>query len=335
MQVVKDTSRTLDNNRCPQSSGEGGLSVDNMVLDQLKRSAAIPSMPQVAIRFLEIIQEPDFEFEDVVEVFSTDPGATSDILRLANSPLFGVTRQITSLHHALILLGLKRVRSLVLGRYIVDSIDQKSVPNLDTSYYWRRSINTAVLAARLADVLDSQVREEAFVCGLLADMGVVILADVLKDQYQPVVAEYRPGGPANFAQMEQEAIGLTHGQASALVLEYWKLPDMICEAVRCHPWETWKEGDSRLGRIVGASNQISKYLCENPGELDTAAAQCQNILEDLELSPNVLVQGLGDLEDQIRELTQVLRLDVPPSNVYRLMAQKLGEKLDESSSVVN
>jgi HD-like signal output (HDOD) protein len=309
--------------------------VDNIVLDQLKRSAAIPSMPQVAIRFLEIIQEPDFEFEDVVEVFSTDPGATSDILRLANSPLFGVTRQITSLHHALILLGLKRVRSLVLGRYIVDSIDQKSVPNLDTSYYWRRSINTAVLAARLADVLDSQMREEAFVCGLLADMGVVILADVLKDRYQSIVSQYRPGGPTDFAQLEQENIGLTHGQASALVLEYWKLPDVICQAVRCHSWETLQQGDPLLGWIVGAADRISKHLCENPKELDTAAAQCQNVLGALDLSPNVLVQGLADLEDQIKELTQVLRLDVAPSNVYRLMAQKLGEKLDENSSVMN
>ena len=66
--------------------------MDHVVLDLLKRTTAIPSMPQVAVRFLEIVQQPDFDFNEVVEIFSTDSGSTSDILRLANSPLFGVTR---------------------------------------------------------------------------------------------------------------------------------------------------------------------------------------------------------------------------------------------------
>ena len=75
----------------------------NDVLETLKRSAVVPSMPQVVTRFLEIIQDPDFNYNQLVEVLGADPGTTSEVLRLANSALFGVTRQITSLRQALTL----------------------------------------------------------------------------------------------------------------------------------------------------------------------------------------------------------------------------------------
>lgn len=306
--------------------------MDNIVLDLLKRSAAIPSMPQVAVRFLEIIHEPEFDFDEIVKVFRTDPGSTSDILRLANSPLFGVTRQITSLQHALVLLGLKRVRSLVLGRYIVDSIDKKSSAALDTSYYWRRSINTAVLSARLTDVLDPKLREEAFIAGLLSDLGVVIMTEVLKERYQPIVEEYRPGGRVDLACMEQELIGITHAQASALVLENWQLPEVVCEAVRCHPLETAGEDEPLLARIVGTADRVSKYLCENPASIENVADQCRRLMDDLDLSPQVLIQALGDLEQQIKEFATMLRLDVSPSNIYELLAQRISEKILEGSA---
>ncbi len=303
--------------------------MDHVVLDLLKRTTAIPSMPQVAVRFLEIVQQPDFDFDEIVEIFSTDPGSTSDILRLANSPLFGVTRRITSLHHALILLGIKRVRTLVLGRYIVDSIDRKIVAGLDTAYYWRRSINTAVLSARLADVLDPRHREEAFIAGLLADIGVVILNEVLHDKYLPLLEQYRPGGQTHLAAMETEQIGIHHGQASALVLEHWQLPEIVCETVRWHPHPVKEIQDRPLARLVAAADQIAKYLCESPEHLDKVAMDCAWLMHELQLETSLLAQALPDSQIRIKEFADLLRLDIIDSGIYDLLAQQLSQKLLE------
>ena len=101
------------------------------VLDTLKRSAAVPSMPQVVLRFLEIMQDPEFDYTDLVRVLSADPGTVSEVLRLANSALFGVRHKVVSTHQALTLLGPKRTRSLLLGRYLVDSMTEKRVAGLD------------------------------------------------------------------------------------------------------------------------------------------------------------------------------------------------------------
>ncbi|MGD2110653.1 MAG: HDOD domain-containing protein, partial [Phycisphaerae bacterium] len=85
------------------------------VLETIKKSAAVPSMPQVVLRFLEIMQDPGFEYRDLVKVLSADAGTVSEVLRLANSALFGVRNKVVSLQQALTLLGPKRTRSLLLG----------------------------------------------------------------------------------------------------------------------------------------------------------------------------------------------------------------------------
>lgn len=308
--------------------------MDTTVLELLKRSAAIPSMPQVAIRFLEIVQEPDFEYSDVVEVLSGDPGMASEILRLANSALFGVTREVTSLNQALSLLGIKRVRSLVLGRYIVDSINHKRGATVDPSYYWRRSVTSAVLAARLADTVDSGDREEAFIAGLLADIGVVILDEALPEQYRSVSEQYGPGGKADLADTEQMLMQTTHAEISAAVLEHWQLPEKICSAVRSHPWDVEVKDRPTLALVVGAADRMSKRLCESPTDTQAILDDGRSIVERLGIESQELAQCLEEIEPQIQEFASLLGIDIIGSEVYVLAARSIRDKLAQPASQV-
>ena len=129
------------------------------VLELIKKCAAVPSMPQVVTRFLEVMQDPNFDYNDLSKVLAADPGTVSEILRLCNSALFGVARKVVSLRQALTLLGPKRTRSLLLGRYLVDALAQKPAPGLDMSYFWRRSLAASVVASQLADAILPRHRE--------------------------------------------------------------------------------------------------------------------------------------------------------------------------------
>ncbi len=301
--------------------------MDNAILDLIKRSAAIPSMPQVAARFLEIIQDPDFEYRDVVELLSTDPGMTGEILRLANSPLFGVTRKITSLAQALTLLGLKRIRSLVLGRYIVDNIDKKKPAVIKMGYYWRRSLTTAVLANHLAERIDPKLREEAFTAGLLADIGIIILDETLPDRFKPIALEYRPQGRTPLWDLEHETLSVTHGAVSALVLEDWRLPDSVCAAVARHSDPPAKEADAcpPLGRVIRAADSIGKFLCEEPTDLDRVGAGCIEASAEIAVESQSLARILSEIEPQIAEFASILRIEAGPSQIYGALAEKLRE----------
>lgn len=307
--------------------------MDTTILDLVKRSAAIPSMPQVAVRFLEIIQDPDFDYREVVEVLSSDPGTTSEILRLANSSLFGVTRKVTALPHAMTLLGIKRVRSLVLGRYIVESLSKKGCASVEPAYYWRRSLTMAVLAARLADAIMPDRREEAFIAGLLADIGIVILDDTVPGKYRPIAEQYKPGGNPDLALAENVLLNTTHGQVSALVLDHWKLPEAVCEAVRWHPWESREQGRNALADLIGAADRIGKRLCETPVDIDAVIADCREIAHVMNLAPETLARSLTEIEQHIADLSELLKIDVISSQVYELIATRIRESLIHRQTV--
>jgi HD-like signal output (HDOD) protein len=302
------------------------------ILETIKESAAVPSMPQVVSRFLEIMQDPGFDYGDLVKVLSVDPGTVSEILRLVNSALFGVRQKIVSLRQALTLLGPKRTRSLLLGRFLVDTISQKQVTGLDMSYFWRRSLASSVVASRFAEAVSPRYRDETFIAALLADIGIPILAEAMPAQYEWIVSEYAPHGACVTPEQEQDAVEVTHAQVSAMVLAYWTLPESVTNAVNLQHSSNPGDGEAAtVARILNASDRIAKLLCEIPDAEDVAVV-CAEATAFVDVSLDTLVKLLPTIESDIEELADVLRIDVIPSNVYALIAKSIQEKLTSPAS---
>lgn len=297
------------------------------ILDTIKKSAAVPSIPQVVTRFLEIMQDPKFTYEDLVRALAADVGTVTDILRLVNSALFGVRQKILSLRQALTLLGPKRTRSLLLGRYLVDTLARKQVSGLDMSYFWRRSLATSVVAARFADSVLPRHRDEAFISALLADIGVSILAEAMPERYAALAAEYRPRGAALTAEQELAAVEVTHAQVSAMVLKHWGLPDVVTDAVNLHQSAHPGSGDAAsIARLLHAADLIAKLLCELP-EPDELTRVCVQATAIVGVEIHVLLNLLPTIESDIEELAGVLKVDVIPSKVYTIIARTMQEHL--------
>lgn len=303
--------------------------MNEKVLDAVRRSDAIPSMPQIVTRLLEITKNPNYEQKDVISLLSTDPGVASDVLRLANSALFGVTRKVGSLNQALALLGMKRIRTLVVGRCMADRVNAGASSNLDSSYYWRRSVATAALSAQFADHIIPQRREEAFMSGLLSDIGVVVLAKAFPTKYGSVAASYAPLKSAGLIEMEREALGVTHAEISAMVLERWKLPEDMVAAIKHHhdqPLPELSEPAAKLAGIVGGSSEVARLLCEVPDK-SAILDVCTQAMQLVGLNVETLQHALEQIEPVIGELAEVLRIDVISSRIYSLIAESIAEAL--------
>jgi len=297
------------------------------VLEAIKRSAAVPSMPQVVTRFLEIMQDPDFDYRDLVSVLSTDAGTVSEILRLVNSALFGVRQKIVSLRQALTLLGPKRTRSLLLGRYLVDAMSRKQVEGLDMSYFWRRSLASSVVAARIADEILAEHHDEVFIAALLADIGVPILAEALPKQYRPILKQYTPHGAAITPEQELEAVEATHAQVSAMVLAHWTLPETVTTAVNLQQSSDPGQGEvAVMARILHASDRFARLLCKVP-DPDEVVAVCSEATAFAGIDAGRLLKILPSIESDIEELASVLRIDVIPGSVYAVIARTVQERL--------
>jgi len=304
------------------------------VAEAILKSAAVPSIPQVVTRFLEVIQDPNFDYEDVVKVLGVDAGTVSEVLRLANSALFGVARKVTSLKQALTLLGPRRTRSLVLGRYLAEAVSRTTSDLVDRGYFWRRSLASAVIAARLADNVCPRLRDEVFLSALLADVGVCILADAFPNEYGPIAQTYAPHcGPLS-AQAERIAVDATHAEVSAMVLAEWSLPDPLCEAVRFShddSVDVVSEG-THMARIINASDRVGRQLCEIP-DVDASLEACAEAMRSVGASLEVLARILGEVESDVKELASILKIDVIPSTVYATIADAIRDKLTAHAGV--
>ncbi len=306
-------------------------------LDLISRSTTLPTMPQVVVRFLEISADERCDMQQVVSVLKADPGICSELLRMTNSALFGVTRQVSSLQQAIALLGMGRVRTLVLGRYLVDRLDASAgqFEGMSFSYYWRRALATAALATRFAEVLAPRQREEAFIGGLLCDTGVVAMLQAIGKVYSQIVVDYAPLHGDDYAGRERSALGLTHADVSAMILEKWMLPPAVVEAVRLHHADTFDESmapDAQaLARILDAAGRMGRVLCERPDPQAIIQA-CRTSLRILRTDEIFLKQAMHDIEPVIRELADLLRIYIVRSNVFNRICEIIETQLDEATA---
>ncbi len=307
------------------------------LLDLISRSTTLPTMPQVVVRFLEISADERCDAQHIVNVLKADPGICGELLRMTNSALFGVTRQVSSLQQAIALLGLSRVRTLVLGRYLVDRLDTSvtQLESLGFSYYWRRALASAVLATRFADYLAPRQHEEAFIGGLLADTGVVAMLQAIGKVYSQIVVDYAPLHGQHYVERERAALGLTHADVSAMVLEKWMLPPAVVQAVLHHHTDDLSQVQDEKARvlasILNAAGRLAPILCEKPVNENVARA-CTGAMNILGIDATMLHQALKDIEPVIRDFADLLRIYIVRSNVFTRICEIIAQELSPAAA---
>lgn len=307
-------------------------------LEAIRRSASIPSIPMVATRCYEMTQDAFCDYNRLTELLNTDPGIAASVLRLANSPLFGVTRQVSSLKSAVALLGIKRLRELVLTRYLVLKLEENGCQKIDINYFWRLSLATAILSSKLAEAAALRQRDEAFVGGLLADVGVIVLARALPRQYESVMLRYQPHEADDWIRGERALMGVTHGEVSALVLEQWNLPPILVDAVRYHHASAVEIppdcAAAPLARVIHAASIIAKVLSQT-SNVESALGACQRAMDLVDLDLSMLIRILERIEDEIESMAALLDVNVLNSKVFALICKQLIEGLENTLSTAS
>lgn len=296
------------------------------ILNAIRTTASIPAMPQAAARFLQLSAVEDCEYDDLVDVLSSDAAISGEVLRLANSAAFGVSGKIGSIKQAMVLLGLARLRCLVLTRYLVQHIDKMACGPLSLPYYWWRSITCAVLSGQMCERIEAGLAEEGFVSGLLADTGVVVLAGAIPEQYASLARDYEPLDGDCWVAREQHVLGISHAEASAIVLERWRLPEAIVEAVRHHHDDGVFDPAASRGRqiasIVGAAGSLCQFLCQPTGDCNPTAV-CEQAMQRMGLNTETLCQILPTLEKHIEDFLSLLRLGSTRSRTQHNASRQL------------
>lgn len=268
----------------------------------------MPAFPKSVHQVLKLAGDINCSQKELVEVIKKDPVFTLKILRLVNSAYFGLSREITSINHASVYLGLNTLKNVALGLAAVGAIPATNVAGLDMGAFWLHSLGVATATRMLGSMLGVSRDEAAdyFAAGLLHDIGKVVFALYMPQEFKQVsdkaAAESIPLTVAELA-----VIGVTHADIGSMLAEKWNLPGDLHDAIARH--HTPNEGDpSQLVDCVFAANQISKRLVFGSAGDYTVEVLPEAIKARFSLDIEGLIKEMPTLDEEVEHARIFIKL---------------------------
>ncbi|MCP5144121.1 MAG: HDOD domain-containing protein [Gammaproteobacteria bacterium] len=193
------------------------------MIERLATCKDLPSPPGVASQIVEMSQDPSVGMREVAAVIEVDPALAAKLLQTANSPTYARQRSISTLTQAVTLLGLNATLSIALGLSLVSSLRTSVKGGLDYQRFWRRSLGVATFARVLARTTRAGDIEQYFLCGLLQDLGILVVDRIHPEVY--VGAEQAQADHSWMMAREQRRLNCDHSQIGAWLLHEWAFPE--------------------------------------------------------------------------------------------------------------
>jgi putative nucleotidyltransferase with HDIG domain len=203
-------------------------------LNKLDHMRDIPTLPIVAVTVNKMLQDCDTSIRELSKTIEKDQAIVSKLLRLVNSAFYGFQAKINTTSHAVAVLGFNTVRNAVVSVSIIEAFSRKgSTENFDITHFWKHSIAVAVTGRNLAEDTRLASPDEAFVAGILHDMGKVVLVQYFKDLFSQVWTSIQNNG-LTFYEAEKKLLPANHAQIGGHLAKKWHLPASLIEAVTYH-----------------------------------------------------------------------------------------------------
>ena len=226
----------------------------------------LPSLPELYLEIADALQSPTASAQRIAEIACQDPSLAAKLLQLANSAYFGFSRKVFSVAEAIQLLGVSVIQSLAMSVPIFSSFRRDKCPEFPIEQIWDHSVQTGALGRRVFSqrVNDSQLVEQAFCGGILHDLGKIILADGLPEEYGLVLRQSRETHTPLF-EVERLHFQATHAEVGAYLLALWGLPIPLVEAVANHHHpHRCGAGELCLAGVVHIANALQHAQANHP-----------------------------------------------------------------------
>ncbi|MFH2035264.1 MAG: HDOD domain-containing protein [Candidatus Zixiibacteriota bacterium] len=268
------------------------------ITGELEKRNDLFALPESVVKILELSAEEDVSLETIAEVIKTDPALTGRLLKIANSSFYGMHRKMTSPMDAVMALGLTTVKCLALSVAIFNHHEVSKDLNIDIKGLYGGIVSAAAACRKIATSCEFPAPDEAFVCGMLFDIGLLFYLQYYPKYYAEIIRRVNEGG--DWFEEEKKVFGISHAETGRLIALRWQLPEHIANAIGNHHSFGYKDSDTlddilRLGVVLNLDFKIGPIT-----EFEEKIAKISNIsdrlgigVEDLdEISSNTLTETL-------------------------------------------
>ena len=194
----------------------------------------IATLPEVSMKIMQMLDDPDTEAKDLQDIFKEDPALSSKLLKLANSPFYGFSREIADVGRAIVLLGFNAVKALALSSSIGKMFASDTGANgFAPSQLWTHSLSVGVASRRVFGAAGQSELESAFMAGVMHDLGLLLEHQCCPEALSEVMEAVRTEG-VRFVDAEQASLDTDHCELGLGVAEKWHFPPVLANAMGYH-----------------------------------------------------------------------------------------------------
>ncbi len=289
----------------------------NVLQQFVRRANSLYSLPAVAVEVLDLTGQGNVDTAALRQCVERDPALTAKLLRVVNSSMFGLSREVSDLNQALTLLGVKPLKLLVLGFSLPRDL-YSGVETQTLQRFWKYTLVKAVAARELSRAFWNTSGDEAFIAGLLQEIGVLVLVKELGESYISFLTSVHKQG-ADLLALETATLGFDHAILSARLLDHWSLPASIVDAVAApHDMEVLAsmDGPERvLSQAVHLASLIASIIVGQRSallpDLLEAAARYRG------LQSEQIDAVLDELQDQVQLMSALFAVPLNNQESYR------------------
>ncbi|MBU8920399.1 MAG: HDOD domain-containing protein [Bacteroidales bacterium] len=223
----------------------------------LKRLKKINAIPGAGVTVINLLQNPDFDVNDLISRIEFDASLTSNVLRMANSSMYGYSGTTGSLKEAVVRLGANNIYKMVVAS-VVAPVARQSIRGYDlpAGELWLHAASTAVGIEKIALHMNIKLPNYAFTAGILHDIGKIAIGTLLEVDDEPIRFLLRRKR-YSFEVAEEKVLGINHAEAGAILLKSWNFPEEIVDAVRWHHEPSKASGDSTVVELLHLADSFS------------------------------------------------------------------------------
>ena len=248
----------------------------------------LPALPAVVSKLLVSFDDEDVDVGQIARQIAQDQSLTARVLRVANSSFYGLQSQIATINEAIVVLGFRAVRNMVLGTSLGGMFQAERCPQFDISEYVRHSIAVGLAARALARETghNMQSADLAFTGGILHDIGKLVLCACFSERYSAVLLSQGSHGSLP-VEVERELLGLDHAQIGGLLAEAWHFPTILREVVLAHHLTPTEIGTS-IGDLIHVADAMAHGFVSHDDPAPITAAPDPKVWVRLGLDPEKL-----------------------------------------------